>query len=122
MWLGVWELVSVGAQAASRMGRARARLVPESRAVFINPAAARIGSRARVGDSFERLKRSEFRDALDGVRRARFRQPELPQQMPTDFLNDWISDRDLDLPVDGHFENALWSVAEHEAGEVDVRV
>jgi hypothetical protein len=51
---------------------------------------------------------SEFRDALDGVRRARFRLPELPQQMPTDFLNEWIGDRDLDLPVDGHFENALW--------------
>ena len=65
---------------------------------------------------------SEFRDALDGVRRARFRLPELHQQMPTDFLNDWIGDRDLDLPVDGHFENALWFVAEHEAGEVDVRV
>jgi hypothetical protein len=28
----------------------------------------------------------------------------------------------LDLPVDGHFENALWFVAEHEAGELDVRV
>ena len=37
----------------------------------------------------------EFRDALDGLRRARFRPPELPQQMPTDFLNDWIGDRDL---------------------------
>ena len=109
--------------------------------MFINPARARIGSRARVGDSFERLKRfwppkqsrrppktragrgfvtgsfSEFRDALDGVTRARFRLPELPQQMPTDFLNDWIGDRDLDLPVDGHFENALWFVAEHEAGD-----
>jgi hypothetical protein len=34
----------------------------------------------------------------------------------------WIGDRDLDLPVDGHFENSLWFVAEHEAGEVDVRV
>ena len=66
--------------------------------------------------------RSEFRDALDGLRRARFRPPELPQQMPTDFLNDWIGDRDLDLPVDGHFEDALWLAAEHEAGEVDVRV
>jgi hypothetical protein len=106
--------------------------------VFISPAGARIGSRARVGDSFERLKRfwppkqsrrppkaragrvsvtgsfSEFRDALDGVRRARFRLLELPQQMPTDFLNDWIGDRDLDLPVDGHFEKALWFVAEHK--------
>ena len=40
--------------------------------------------------------------------------------MPTDFLNDWIGDRDLDLPVDGHFENALWFVAEQEAGEVDL--
>jgi len=33
--------------------------------------------------------------------------------MPTDFLNDWIGDRDLDLPVDGHFEKARF-VAEHE--------
>jgi len=114
--------------------------------VFINPAGACIGSRARVGDSFERLKRfwppkqsrrppttragrgfvtgslSEFSDALDGVRRARFRPTELPQQMPTDFLNDWIADRDLDLPVDGHFEDAFWLAAEHEGGEVEVRV
>ena len=49
--------------------------------------------------------RSEFRDALDGLRRARFRPPELPQQMPPDFLNDWIGDRDLDFPVDGDFED-----------------
>jgi len=62
----------------------------------------------------------EFRDALDGLRRARFRPPELPEQMPTNFLNDWIGDRDLDLPVDGHFEDAFWLAAEHEAGEVDV--
>jgi hypothetical protein len=108
--------------------------------VFISPAGARIGSRARVGDSFERLKPfwppkqsrlppktragrgfvtgffSEFRDALDGVRRARFRLPELPQQMPTDFLR--IGDRALDLPVDGHFENALWFVAESSVTRV----
>ena len=57
----------------------------------------------------------KFRDALDGLWRARFRPPELPQQMPSDFLNDWIGDRDLDLPVDGHFEDALWLAAEHEA-------
>ena len=38
--------------------------------------------------------------------------------MPPDFLNDWIGDRDLDLPVDGHFKDAFWLAAEHEAGEV----
>ena len=64
----------------------------------------------------------EFRDALDGFCRARLRPPELPQQMPTDFLKYWIGDRDLDLPVDCQFEDALWLAAEHETGEVDVRV
>jgi hypothetical protein len=40
--------------------------------------------------------------------------------MPPDFLNDWIGDRDLDLPVDGHFEDALWLAAEYEAGGTHV--
>lgn len=39
--------------------------VLSSRAVFINPAGARIGSRARVGDSFERLKRFWRRSSHD---------------------------------------------------------
>jgi hypothetical protein len=42
--------------------------------------------------------------------------------MPPDFLNDGVGDHDFDLALDCHFEDAFWLAAEHEAGEVYVRV
>jgi hypothetical protein len=42
--------------------------------------------------------------------------------MPTHFVDYGFGDRGLNLAFDRHFEDALRLAAEHEAGEVNVRV